>query len=225
MLSTAKTTLPAETLVDQVETRLREDIINGVWPAGARLGVEELRCRYATGATPIREALSRLYAEGIVAMVQNRGFRVPPMTREDLLDISRTRAVIEAAAARDSVEHGDDQWEAQLVAAFHLLDRRAAGDLVDPMVLQAYYEAHHAFHIALLAACRAPRLMRLQERLELQHSRYYRRLPLGKVEGEEIDEHRRLLRFAIDRDGPAIAAALGEHVMLTSRRLDLQLLE
>jgi DNA-binding GntR family transcriptional regulator len=213
--------MPGETLVDQVETRLREDIINGVWPAGARLGIEELRCRYGMGATPIREALSRLYAEGIVAMLQNRGFRVPPMTHEDLLDISRTRAVIEAAAARDAVEHGDDYWEAQLVAAFHVLERRATGDLVDRMRLQGYYEAHHAFHIALFSACRTPRLMRLQERLELQHSRYYRRLPLGNVKGEEIEEHRRLLNLAIARDGAGIAAALAEHVMLTSRRLDL----
>lgn len=213
--------MPGETLVDQVEARLREDIINGIWPAGARLGVEELRCRYATGATPIREALSRLYAEGIVSMLQNRGFRVPPMTHEDLLDISRTRAVIEAAAARDSVEHGDDRWEAQLVAAFHIIERRATGDLTDRTRLQAYYEAHHEFHVALFSACRTPRLLRLQERLELQHSRYYRRLPLGNVEGEEIEEHRRLLELAIARDGCGIADALGEHVMLTSRRLDL----
>lgn len=211
----------AEPLVDQVEARLREDIIDGVWPAGARLGVDELRRRYETGATPIREALSRLYAEGIVAMLSNRGFRVPLMTRDDLLDISRTRAAIEAAAARDAVEHGDERWEAALVSAYHILERRASASLTDAANLRRYYAAHHDFHAALLSGCRMPRLLVLQARLELQHSRYYRRLPLGGAAREEVAVHKQLLDRAIARDGAAIAEALGDHVMITARRLDL----
>lgn len=206
-----------ETLVDVVEGRLREDVINGVWEPGARLGVEDLRHRYATGATPIREALSRLYAEGLVAMVHNRGFRVPLMSLEDLLDISRTRAAIEMAAVHHAVEFGDSRWEDAMHSAFAILERRAEQTFSVQAERLAYHDAHHAFHVALLSGCRVPRLMALQARLELQHSRYYRRLPFGVVTGPaRLLEHRRLFELALARNAPAAAAAVAEHVMLTA---------
>jgi GntR family carbon starvation induced transcriptional regulator len=207
----------SETLADVVEGQLREDVINGVWEPGARLAVEELRQRYATGATPIREALSRLYAEGLIAMVHNRGFRVPLMSLEDLLDISRTRAAIEMAAVQHAVEFGDGRWEDAMHSAFSILERRAQQTFSGDTERLAYHDAHHTFHAALLSGCRVPRLMALQARLELQHSRYYRRLPFGIVTGPaRLLEHRRLFDLALARNAPAAGAAVAEHVMLTA---------
>jgi GntR family transcriptional regulator, carbon starvation induced regulator len=195
-----------ETLVDAVEARLRNDIINGVLRAGTRLRIHVLRHRYATGATPLREALSRLLVEGLVELSNNRGFRVP--------------ALIEGAAAREAAERGSEQWEARLVSAFHLLKRRAARDLTDPVHRQAYYDAHGAFHEALLAGCESPRLMEMQARLERQHSRYYRQLPFERIRAEDlIGEHQRVLDLALAHDGAGLADYIGRHVMLTVEAL------
>ncbi|WP_277667928.1 GntR family transcriptional regulator [Novosphingobium lindaniclasticum] len=213
--------LSPETLVDIVEGRLREDIVNAVWDPGARLGVEELRQRYETGATPVREALSRLYAEGLVAMVRNRGFRVPLMSLEDLLDISRTRAAIEAAAMHHAVEFGTTRWEDEVQSAFSVLERRAELAFSEESERLSYHAAHHAFHAALLSGCQVPRLMALQSRLELQHSRYYRRLPFGIVTGPvRLQEHRALLELALARDADAASAAIAQHVMLTAQYVE-----
>jgi DNA-binding GntR family transcriptional regulator len=150
-------------------------------------------------------------------MVHNRGFRVPLMSLEDLLDISRTRAAIEAAAVHHAVEFGDSRWEDAMHSAFSILERRAQQTFSVEAERLAYHDAHHAFHSALLSGCRVPRLMALQARLELQHSRYYRRLPFGIVTGSaRLLEHRRLFELALARDAGAVAAAVAEHVMLTA---------
>ena len=210
-----------ETLVDRVEARLREDIINGLWSPGARLGVEELRHRYEMGATPLREALSRLLSEGLVVLINNRGYRVPALDYYDLLDISRSRAVIEAAAAREAAERGGEAWEARLISAFHVLERRASRDLSAPSARQSYYDAHHDFHSALLAGCQSLRLMAMQGVLEHQHSRYYRQLPFARIAAEDlIGEHRSVLDLALASDGAGLADRIGRHVMLTVQRLD-----
>lgn len=211
----------SETLVDVVEARLRADIINGALPAGHRLRVDALRLRYETGATPVREALSRLLVEGLVDLSNNRGFRVPLLGYEDLLDLSRTRALVEGAAVREAMENGDDRWEANLVSAFHVLERRASRDLGDLALRQAYYDAHHEFHAALLGACRSPRLLEMQARLEHQHSRYYRQLPIERIASEDlIGEHARLIELAMSRDCVAMEQFLRRHVMLTVEHLD-----
>lgn len=209
-----------ETLVDAVEARLRDDIINAVLTPGTRLRIDLLRQRYATGATPLREALSRLLIEGLVELSNNRGFRVPALSFQDLLDISRTRALIEGAAAREAAERGEELWEAKLVSAFHLLKRRAGRDLADPGHRHAYYDGHHAFHEALLSACESPRLMEMQARLERQHSRYYRQLPFQRITADDlVGEHQRVLDLALAHDGPALADYMGRHVMLTVQTL------
>jgi DNA-binding GntR family transcriptional regulator len=211
----------AETLVDIVEARLRSDIINGALSDGCRLRVESLRQRYDTGATPVREALSRLLVEGLVDLSNNRGFRVPPLRYDDLLDLSRTRALIEGAAVREAAERRDDQWEANLVSAFHLLQRRAARDLSDPALRQAYYDAHHEFHAALLAGCPSPRLLEMQARLENQHSRYYRQLPFERIASEDlIGEHARIVELALSPNSAELPELIGRHVMLTVERID-----
>lgn len=210
----------SETLVDAVEERLRSDIINNALQAGMRLRIDLLRRRYATGATPLREALSRLLVEGLVELSNGRGFRVPALDYQDLLDISRTRALVEGAAAREAAERGGDAWEARLVSAFHLLRRRADGDLAEPAPRQAYFDAHHDFHEALLAGCESPRLMAMQVRLERQHSRYYRQLPFERITAADlIGEHQQLLDLALAHDGAGLETIIRRHVMLTVQAL------
>jgi len=80
------------TLVDRATSLIHADILAGTLvPRGAAAGPRLVE-RYGIGATPIREALSRLGPEGLVKAIGNRGFRVAGLTREDLEDVVQTRA-------------------------------------------------------------------------------------------------------------------------------------
>ena len=116
--------------------RIRADIINCRLMPNERLRVEALRERYSVGGSPIREALMRLEAEGLVELEQNKGFRVSSVSPEQLIDVMRVRREIEALALRWSIEKGDVEWEANLLGAFHRLSRQskidADGGTIDP---------------------------------------------------------------------------------------------
>jgi DNA-binding GntR family transcriptional regulator len=74
---------------------LRDVILRGELPAGARLGEVELAERLGVSRTPVREALGRLAAEGLVEMVPNRGARVATWTVEELAGVFELRALLE----------------------------------------------------------------------------------------------------------------------------------
>ena len=70
----------------------------------------------------------RLEAEGLVTLEQNKGFRVSPVPREQLLDLMHTRVEIEAIALCWSIKKGGVEWEADLLGAFHRLSHQKKVD-------------------------------------------------------------------------------------------------
>ncbi|XSC47418.1 GntR family transcriptional regulator [Bradyrhizobium sp. RDT10] len=78
-----------ETLASHVYDRLRQDIISVAIEPGEKLHIRSLCERFDVGLSPMREALSRLSSEGLVAQSDHRGFAVAPMGEEDLVDITR----------------------------------------------------------------------------------------------------------------------------------------
>ena len=64
------------TLATAVHRRLREDILSGRLPPGLKLKLRDLAESYGAGGSPMREALSKLAAEGLAERLEHRGFRV-----------------------------------------------------------------------------------------------------------------------------------------------------
>lgn len=173
------------TLTEAALDKLVADIVSGALPPETKLGIEQLKSRYAIGASPLREALARLIALGFATNESRRGFRVAAMSREDLEDITFTRRTVEAAALRRAIERGDEAWEAGIVESLARLQweagrfRRGVGTIEDVDA------AHFGFHRSLLASCGSPRLLALQETLFHQASRY--RYVMMKILMEESD--------------------------------------
>ena len=94
------------TQIESAYWRLRDDILRGVLHPAAKLRIEHLRQSYGLGASALREALSRLVADGLVETEGQRGFWVAPISREELHDITSARQVMEVGALRQSIEHG-----------------------------------------------------------------------------------------------------------------------
>ena len=110
-----------DTLAERATQRIEADIVRGTLAPNARLGIAETAARYGVGATPLREALSRLAARGLVNAIGKRGFRVQSISRDDLADIVRIRSVLEREAIRLSIAAGDGAWEGEIVGALHQL--------------------------------------------------------------------------------------------------------
>lgn len=205
------------TLADQAERRLREDITTNVLPPSSRLRLDELRDRYEVGASPLREALSRLVGEGLVEVEGNKGFRVAPLSFADLDDIAWMRATMEGQAVREAIARGDAAWEAGIIGALHRLLRATGATMAERATLEVWNREHDAFHRALVAACGSPRAMELQERLEAEHRRYRVALIGNGLPGDLIvAEHKALAEAVLARDADRAQALLARHMRITS---------
>jgi GntR family transcriptional regulator, carbon starvation induced regulator len=191
-----------QTLNASALSRIRSDIIACRLMPNERLRFDALRERYGVGISPLREALMRLEAEGLVELEQNKGFRVSEVSRENLMDLMQTRMEIEAIALRWSLEKGGVEWEANLLGAFHRLSRQAKIDPSDPETInEAWSREHAAFHAALVSASGSPTLMSIRERLFEQAERYVSLSIMSNAPlRDDVGEHKQLMRAALNRD-------------------------
>ena len=144
----------AETLASAVYDRLLEDILNGQLQPGLKLRLQVLKVQYDVGNSPLREALNRLSESGMVVREENKGFRVAPASEDELKELIRTRCWLEEIAMRESIAHGDDHWEENVVLAFHRLTRSSIADRNDSGFDPKEWERRHReYHYALLSAC------------------------------------------------------------------------
>ena len=201
MASMANNTETA-TLVETALENLRRDILTGTVAPGSKLRVDDLRSKYGIGASPLREALSRLVSGGLVTTQGQKGFRVAPVSTTDYRDITETRKLLERAALSDSVRNGDDVWEAHIVACYERLDREhdilheTSGTSAD-----AWEFANEEFHEALVAACTSAWVLNFRRVIYDQAARY-RRLFILEPETKRIahDEHGEMMRAAVAHD-------------------------
>jgi DNA-binding GntR family transcriptional regulator len=213
----AETETGADTLSARAAGLIERDILSGLWGPEARLGIHALSAHYGIGATPLREGMSRLVSRGLVTAVGQRGFRVASVSRADLEDITRVRTLIEAEALRRSIENGDDEWEAAIVACLHRLRQKL---LRDPETMREgtpeFDTLHKAFHRSLIAACGSERLLALHDDLYLQAYRY-RRVMMSRFEDPQwfIRVHQELAGQVLSRDADAALKLLSKHLAST----------
>jgi len=208
-------------LTAKVFEALRADILACRFAPGQRLKIGELCDRFEVSLGAIREALARLAAEGLVVAEAQRGFTVAPVSKADLADLTTTRVEIEGLALRRAMLFGDVAWEAGLAAAFDRLSRlpeRANED--SARVSDDWADAHQAFHLALVAGCNSPWLLRLRSVL-FEQSERYRRLSVraGRKDRDVLAEHRAIMDAALERDAERAIGLLSEHILLTTRGL------
>jgi DNA-binding GntR family transcriptional regulator len=202
------------TLSDVAYCELRTDLIFAKYPPGSKLRIEQLASDYGVGATPLREALNRLAAEGFVASTGQRGFRVTEMSLEDLNDLTALRINLDSVALRQSVLSGDDEWEARVVAAFYRLTKVETSQFRTPLDWEL---RNREFHAALASACKSKRLHRFCDILYDQHKRY-RNLSLSdNSKTRELHaEHTAIYEAALARDVEKAVAANALHITRTA---------
>lgn len=216
------------TLVDIALRRIREDILRGVHVAGSKLRVEDLRNKYDIGASPLREALSRLVSYGLVTSEGQKGFRVASISEKDIRDITSTRKLLEHAALKESLKNGDLNWEKDLIKAYENLDRqhyelsKNYGETVD-----TWEEANDQFHDALVSRCKSEWILNFRKIIYDQATRYRRSLILNHQEERRAhDDHSQMLEAALSYDIEMSCKLVDKHAdaQLANTLLELQLL-
>lgn len=202
--------------------RLRYDIVNGTLPPGESLRISRLKAQYGIGASPLREALSRLVAEGFVVSLDRRGFRVSPISLADFRDLTQARQLLECDALRLSFEHGDEHWESEVVAAFYRLEKAQRRLDLDPgeKSTDEWEQRNREFHQALVDACPSQWILRFRQ-AAYDAAERYRRLCLSvrSVPRDTHGEHRQLFEAALARDTEAAQALITEHLERTHRKV------
>ena len=217
-----------ETLADQAFKAMREDLLAGRLAPGLRLRLGEIQLRYGLGMSPVREAMLRLASEGLVVAEGQRGFSVASVSLDELHDLTRTRERVEALALQDAIAHGDANWEADMMAAFHRLRRAPVpAGAQDVEVANAWEALHRDFHHSLVAACGSPWLLRLHTQL-VQHSERYRRVrlfhatPSAMLLRDVEREHEALVKAALARDPVKACALMEKHLRRTEKMVEAQ---
>ena len=192
--------------------RMRADIVSGRLAPAQKLAFRMLTAQYRVGVAPIREALSQLVGGGLVILESQRGFRVAPMSREDLADVAATRSHIEIYALGLSIDRGGDAWRAQVRRAVDDYVRIAvkAGD--QRLINEHWQDIHRSVHFAVIGACGSPTLLEFCGRIYDRFDRYRRMVPTQSAFAMTESDHKGLGELALAGEKEKAQALLKRHI-------------
>lgn len=199
---------------------IRADILRAELLPHAKLRIEELASRYGVGPSSVREALNRLSAEGLATQKDQRGFRVAPISQDDLEDLTNSRCLLNGVLIRESVARGDAEWEESVVLSHHRLFRASRLPKGGAITHAAWSDLHKAFHRALVAGCGSSIMLRINDDLYDRAERYR---VLARISSNQprdtANEHRGIMQAAIDRDADTAVDLLNRHVRITTETI------
>lgn len=198
--------------------RLREAIVNADHHPGEKLRIDTLSKELGASSGAIREALSRLTAEGLVVAEPQKGFVVSPISRQDLLDLTEVRIDIEVRCLNAAIAEGDIDWESRLISLAHQFSSLSNSVLGTPTgPTRDWHNQHEAYHRALASGCKNEWWLRLREQLYVQSERY-RRLSSPFEEGgrDVASEHQAITTAVLNKDAKVAGALLTAHLQATT---------
>jgi DNA-binding GntR family transcriptional regulator len=199
--------------------RIRAAILTGKLQPGERVRLEEVKAEFDVSWSPVREAVSRLVAEGLMVADEQRGYRIAPVSKTDLAEVIRLRVTLETMAFRESIAKGDDVWEAEVLAAHHRLSKleKSPSTATDP---EPWEQVHRLFHEALIRASGATMLLQFCRQLHDLNDRY-RRLFFSShdFDRDVAGEHRDIVEATLARDADQACQLLATHIERTGSNI------
>lgn len=194
---------------------IRRMIVVGELSPGGKLKIDALRSMLDTGASPIREALSLLTSDHLVERIDQRGFRAAETSVENFEEILTLRCSLEDMALRQSIANADESWEEHLVLSHHRMEKSHGKET------EAFEAAHKEFHIALLANCTSPILLKFCSQLYDLNIRY--RYTAGKSlnykQRNVSHEHQQIMESALSSSADNASEQLLAHYCETGAYL------
>jgi DNA-binding GntR family transcriptional regulator len=202
------------TLWQRVYDHLRIGILEGELEPGTELAEVALSEQLGVSRGPIREAIGRLAAEGLVDVRPRRGAVVRSLSKEEFLELYQVREALERMAVQLAVPRLTETQMKELAALNEMMDASAGHDDV-----HGFFEANVAFHARLLEASGNRKLQELYRLLLGQLGRYrLRSLTLRGNLQRSVSEHAAILRAAKRGDAERAAQLMAEHIRVPQRR-------
>jgi len=197
----------ADSTVDRVATEVRRAVLDGSLAPGSSFSISELAEQLGVSHIPVREALTRLDAQGLIILRRGRSAVVAPLDREELCGIYRLRRRIEPDLAARSAELLTSRDVAEL--------RRLFDAIGDPDVdVDGLWHTHHEFHLVLLRPVASAWDLRILEQLWRAADRYTRIVfdssPQRRVERHAA--HQALVTAAASGSPADLARAVDDHL-------------
>ncbi|MEP4198548.1 MAG: GntR family transcriptional regulator [Aliishimia sp.] len=195
-------------LVGGAYERLKHDIRMNLMPPGFQATEPEIALRLGMSRTPVREALIRLEAEGLIEMIPRRGVRVVPIRAEDMQEIYEMLTALEPEAAAQIARRGASEAE---LAPLEDATRAMEGALADGD-LDGWAQADDTFHTELLALHGNRRMMTcVQALFDQAHRARIVTLRMRALPLRSTQEHRMILERIRAGDGEGTYAAFRAH--------------
>jgi DNA-binding GntR family transcriptional regulator len=205
------------TLASSAYGQVRGELLAGTLAPGKKILIKPLADRLGMGLSPVREALNRLSAEGLVVQSDQRGFTALPLALDDLADLTHARRLLNATVLRDSIARGGRDWEEGVVLAQYHLGRMRRHLPEEPLRRDPAWElTHRAYHASLMAACASARLRASVEHLFDAADRYRILSRARPTSRDDEAEHRAITEAVLARDADKAVALLDAHVALTA---------
>jgi DNA-binding GntR family transcriptional regulator len=207
------------TLSQRVYEHLRDEILADHLLPGTELSEVALSKELAISRGPIREAMGRLAAEGLITMRPRRRAEVRSLTPQELIDAYQVREALEVMAVRLLIRR---VTEADLARLEELIDQMAAHSAKG--AVREFFTANVSFHELLCELSGNPKLQEVHHRLEGEIGRFQNRtLALRGSMDDSLTEHRAILAAVRLRDADRAAALTAEHIRVPAERLQATL--
>lgn len=208
-------------LVSETAERIQRKIITGEFSVGTWLRQDRIAAELGVSRTPVREALRKLQAVGLVELIPRRGAVVRHLNTRVFSEAFVVRAELEGLAAQLAADLIDDEQLAALVAAATEFDTcveellsRSPNRWEEPL-----WQANDRFHSTIVGAadniCLASALQELQLRVSNNAAWEAALSRRTHVLRRNIKEHREILDAIMDHDGERARTAMRNHVLRT----------
>jgi DNA-binding GntR family transcriptional regulator len=218
------------TKADEIGAALERAILFGELPPGTMLRQEQLADQYGVSRTPIREALRRLDALGLVVFRPNRGVLVRAASRDELRQSIVARAALEGAAAEqaasritaeqlDRLEQADERY----VELTRRLQTPGLDDASRQDITFEWLRVNDTFHDVVLEAAGMPllRTMARSVRRALRTPPLLLSDDVQRLHGENLRQHRALLEALRAGNARAARELMADHILATGRLIDV----
>ncbi len=191
----------------RVFTKLREDILNGVYDEGEELKEVAIGNELGVSRTPVREAFRQLELEGLIQIVPNKGAYVTGITPKDVHDIYMIRTQLEGMCASLACEHITNEQLEELEENVYLASFHASKGHMDQLA-----ELDNRFHHILYEACDSKMLQNLLQDFH-QYVIRIRKKTLSTNRGVASNEEHRMIMEAIkSKDAPKASELAIKHI-------------
>jgi DNA-binding GntR family transcriptional regulator len=203
------------TMSGQITTRIRDKILAGEYSPGSPLLQDSIAAEFGVSKIPVREALVRLRAEGLIDIEAHRGFRVRPLLAAEVDEVFRLRLAIEPAAVSDGARVAKAKDHIAAREALRALNESLAAKTMSDIGNQ-----NSAFHLALIVPHQQPVTGEVLNRLHTLSQRYVRMhlLPMGRIR-RATREHNALYEVWAEGDARQAGQLTMQHIEETRDEL------